>query len=429
MPTSNILKRYSFAVEKDAYRKRFDTSDAIILPMVQKGKVEETIIESIPQLVIQLVNTWLLGQLQRMPALTIFSISLSVISLTNTVWYYAYWNLFRCMPIRDVPSTLSLYNYKLSGVTDGAFSFAKASSEVVEIELSEIEKMRSVTVSGTVLNDDDAGDEQLGQLPPKNAMAELSAVELTRMSGGTGVLNAFVGVSQGARNPNAGAVENDAEIRRLREENHEKEAENATLRDAKKENEAFILKLLEEKREMEAEINKMRLELQRLPSIALESVDYCAQDTLLSTHAAAAAAGSINDGDISPDSPRGSRAAVTLQSVTRGHLGRRLFQARMFRLLEEKRQVEADHSSNAVETQRMSSIALDSVDSRAQDTLHSTDITAAAGSINDGDSSPVSTRATRAAVTLQSVTRGHLGRQLFQARCRQVAQQLLGEQL
>ena len=429
MPTRNILKRYSFAVEKDAYRKRFDTSDAIILPMVQKGKVEETIIESIPQLVIQLVNTWLLGELQSMPGLTIFSISLSVISLTNTVWYYAYWNLFRCMPIRDVPSTLSLYNYKLSGVTDGAFSFAKASSEVVEIELSEIEKMRGVTVSGTVLNDDDAGDEQLGQLPPKNAMAELSAVELTRMSGGMGVLNASVGVSQGARDPNAGAVENDAEIHRLREENHEKEAEIATLRDAKTENEAFILKLLEEKRQMEAEINKMRLELQRLPSIALESVDSCAQDTLLSTHAAAAAAGSINDGDISPDSPRGSRAAVTLQSVTRGHLGRRLFQARMFRLLEEKRQVEADHSSNAVETQRMSSIALDSVDSRAQDTLHSTDITAAAGSINDGDSSPVSPRVTRAAVTLQSVTRGHLGRQLFQARCRQVAQQLLGEQL
>ena len=227
-----------------------------------------------------------------------------------------------------MPSSLSLYNYKLSGVTDGAFSFAKASSEVVEIELSEIEKMRSVTVSGTVLNDDDAGDEQLGQLPPKNAMAELSAVELTRMSGGTGVLNAFVGVSQGARNPNAGAVENDAEIRRLREENREKEAENATLRDAKKENEAFILKLLEEKREMEAENNKMRLELQRLSSIALESVDYCAQDTLLSTHAAAAAVGSINDGDLSPDSPRGSRAAVTLQSVTRGHLGRQLFQAR-----------------------------------------------------------------------------------------------------
>ena len=128
-------------MEKDAYRKRFDTSDAIILPMVQKGKVEETILESIPQLAIQLVNTWMLGQLQTMPTLTIFSISLSVISLTNTVWYYAYWNLFRCMPIRDVPSTLALYNYKLSGVTDGAFSFAKASSEVVEIEMSEVEKI------------------------------------------------------------------------------------------------------------------------------------------------------------------------------------------------------------------------------------------------------------------------------------------------
>jgi hypothetical protein len=40
--------------------------------------------------------------------------------------YYAYWNLFHCT------FSLSLYNYKLSGVTDGPLSFAKAMTEVAE---------------------------------------------------------------------------------------------------------------------------------------------------------------------------------------------------------------------------------------------------------------------------------------------------------
>ena len=347
-------------MEKDAYRRRFDTSDAIIVPMVQKGKVEETILESIPQLVIQLVNTGMLGQLQSMPRLTIFSISLSVISLTNTVWYYSYWNLFRCMAIRDVPSTLSLYNYKLSGVKDGAFSFAKASSEIVEIELSEIEKMTSVTVSGTILNDYDAGDEQSGQLPPKNAMVDMSAAQRTETSdasvqnapvgqspGARGLMlgdvesdakklrlhrenvqNAPAGLSPGGRGLMLGAVESDAEILRLHRENYEKEAKIiTTLLEIKKENEASILALREEKQQMEAEINRMHLELQRLPSVALDSAGAFTQAAVHNTHAAAAA-GSVVDSNGSCTSPRVTRAAITLQSVTRGRIGRLLFQAR-----------------------------------------------------------------------------------------------------
>jgi hypothetical protein len=171
-------------VQKDAYRKRFDTSDAIIVPMVQKGKVEETIIESVPQLMIQLINTALLGQLKSIPPLTVFSISLSVISLTNTMWYYAYWNLFRCMQIRDVPSALSLYNYKLSGVTDGAFSFGKAVVEVMDVELTTTNnRLSRVSVSGTGLDDGDAGDEQTGQLLPQNTTDHVSSEELPLSSG------------------------------------------------------------------------------------------------------------------------------------------------------------------------------------------------------------------------------------------------------
>ena len=259
--------------------------------MVQKGKVEETIMEAVPQLAIQLLNTWLLGQLQNMPQLTVFSISLSVISLTNTIWYYAYWNLFRCMPIRNVPSALSLYNYKLSGVTDGIFSFSKKLSEVVEIELSEIE-MRSVTVSGTVLNDGSAGGQQLGegQLPPKNSMGHAAAAELARPSG-AGVSHVAVGVSHGARDAMPGAAEIDAEVCRLRQELQEKNAENATVREEKRQMEA---ELRQRYQLMETEISRLKFELQCvLPSDALDPEVALAQGLVNSTHAAAAAGDNV----------------------------------------------------------------------------------------------------------------------------------------
>jgi hypothetical protein len=297
MPKRHVFNRYSFDVEEDAYRKRFDTSDAIILPMVQRGKVEETIIEAVPQLAIQLLNTWLLGQLQNMPQLTVFSISLSAMSLTNTIWYYAYWILFRCMPIRDVPSALSLYNYKLSGVKDGILSFSKKLSEVVEIELSEIEKMRNVTVSGTVLYDGSAGGEQLGegQLPPENSMGHAAAAELARTSGAR-VSHVAVGLFQGARDVMPGAADIDAEVCRLRQELQEKDAENATMQEEKRQMEADILErqrleaeLREEKRQMKAEISRLKLELQRLdPEVAH------AQVAVYSMHAAAAAGDILN---------------------------------------------------------------------------------------------------------------------------------------
>jgi hypothetical protein len=313
-------------VEKDEYRKRFDTSDAIILPMVQKGKVEETVLESIPQLAIQILNTWQLGQLQRIPPLTIFSISLSALSLTNTIWYYSYWNLFRCMPIRDVPSTLALYNYKLSGVEDGPLSFAKTSSEVVDVELSAMEMM-SVTVGGTVLNDGSACDEQLGQLPPqKNEKGRASAAELTRAS------DAGVSGLPVLRSPSDVMPDTDAEMCRLRQENQEKEAEIAQLREEKRqqneEKEADIAQL-------QKEISRLRLELQRLPNVALDSAGTGAQAAAHVTQAAAAGGGNINGINASASPPPATRAAITLQSVTRGHLGRRLFQARCSQLARE----------------------------------------------------------------------------------------------
>ena len=261
--------------------------------MVQKGKVEETILESIPQLAIQLCNTWLLGQLQSMPPLTIFSISLSLTSLTNTMWYYAYWNLFRCMPIRDVPSTLALYNYKLSGVKDGAFSFAKTSSEVVEIELSEIDTLKTVVISPSVLNCDDGVDKP-SVMPPRNVMVD--ALE----PAGAGGLNA--GQSGDSCDPAAGAAENRAEMSRLHRQNQEKRTARSKLRESM----THMATLQQEMQRMKAEADRLRIFLSILASASPRRP----RDDRCSSHP-----------------PHVTRAAVTLQSVTRGHMGRLQFRA------------------------------------------------------------------------------------------------------
>ena len=96
--------------------------------------------------------------------------------LNHSSRYYSYWNLFRCKPIRDVPSSLSLYNYKLSGVKDGTFSFGKPSDDVAEIDLSDLDKMLSVTISGTALEDESKND----QMPKKVAPARLLEIEVVR---------------------------------------------------------------------------------------------------------------------------------------------------------------------------------------------------------------------------------------------------------
>jgi hypothetical protein len=122
--------------------------------MVQKSKFEETVLESIPQLIIQLINTWMLGQINDIPPLTIFSIVFSCCSLSNTIWFYGYWTLFRGIPIRDVPCILALYNYKLVNVSDGDFSFSKSTKRLVkqnaDVELTSLDNV-GIDQKGTLL--------------------------------------------------------------------------------------------------------------------------------------------------------------------------------------------------------------------------------------------------------------------------------------
>ena len=55
-----------------------------------------------------------------------------------------------------MPSSLSLYNYKLSGVTDGPLSFSKAMSEVEEVRKSESMELLRFSACCEVLHEDPA---------------------------------------------------------------------------------------------------------------------------------------------------------------------------------------------------------------------------------------------------------------------------------
>ena len=223
--------------------------------MVQKGKVEETVLESVPQLVIQLVNGYLLGQ--PLQGIAIFSIALSVLSLSSTVWYYAYWCLFRCKPIRDAPSSLSLYNYKLSGVKEGMFSFAKPIHGVHIMDDDEMSKtwlkeMTSVSVADTEINDSSTteGDDSGNQID--TLLIESHAI------GGPNI--------QIARKARANQ---DSDSDKLREAEEEMKAVNKTLQD------------------LEAEKLRMAQELQQL-------------STLLQNSASTAASGGVSGHGNSP---------------------------------------------------------------------------------------------------------------------------------
>jgi hypothetical protein len=186
----------------------------------------------------------------------------------------------------------------------------------------------SVTISGTVLNDVHSGDEQLGQLPPKNSMGHASAAKIAKTTD-AGASNTEVGVSKCARDSMSGIVENDAEVSRLHQELQEKEIEIEKLRKIQDEKEAEIMKLREANLQMEAEMNSLRLELQRLPSVVVGPANARVSVALHISHIAAAddVIGGIVDSDHLSNSPRVTitRAAVTLQSVARGYLGRRRF--------------------------------------------------------------------------------------------------------
>jgi hypothetical protein len=224
-------------------RKIFDSSDAIIMALVQEGKVQETVLEAVPQLAIQLLNTWLLGQFQDMPPFTIFSISLSVLSLANTLWRYGYWTLYQCLPVRNVPTELSLYNYKLSGVTDGDLSFAASSMH------------RDEAGAASSMHSDEADVIELSEKATQEVNAPLNETRVVvsntegLMSGGAGTVHEEPADDQGHSGSDAASVSRlNARIRQLEEQN-------------KKEKQQLEEQIKKEKQQLEDEKNR-RIQLE-----------------------------------------------------------------------------------------------------------------------------------------------------------------------
>lgn len=240
---SDTFVRYRMdRMKEEKERRCFDSSDAIIMSLVQESKVEETVLEAVPQLAIQLLNTWLLGQFQDMPPFTIFSISLSVLSLANTLWRYGYWTLYQCLPVRNVPTELSLYNYKLSGVTDGNLSFAASSMHRDEA----VEKKKK------------GGEIELSEKATQEVIAPLNEIRVVvsntegLMSGSAGTVHEEPADDQGHSGSDAASVSRlNVRIRQL----EELEEQN------KKEKQQLEEQIKKEKQQLEDEKNR-RIQLE-----------------------------------------------------------------------------------------------------------------------------------------------------------------------
>ena len=131
-----------------------------------------------------------------------------------------------------MPSSLSLYNYKLSGVTDGPLSFAKAMSEVAVVGNLENTELSRVSVSREALYEEHAG---------------------------AGLLN--VDESQGSFDQMQGVIVTEADSKQQQKSMHSKAEMKKTQQQSVLVDEAELAKLQQENMEMKAEMKKMQEQL------------------------------------------------------------------------------------------------------------------------------------------------------------------------
>jgi hypothetical protein len=78
-----------------------------------------------------------------------------------------------------VPSSLSLYNYKLSGITDGPLSFAKAMSEVASFGTWRNTELSRISVSREAVYEEHAGAGLLDVSQSQGSFDQMQGVTVT----------------------------------------------------------------------------------------------------------------------------------------------------------------------------------------------------------------------------------------------------------
>ena len=113
------------------------SSVVIIIPLLQESIFEEMLTESVPQMVIQIVNNTFTNVWS---PLSIFSTGMSAVMILNGIWRLVYYRLYLKIKIDAIPTDLSNDVFKFASIEEGESPLGKSLDAKVapELELSSI---------------------------------------------------------------------------------------------------------------------------------------------------------------------------------------------------------------------------------------------------------------------------------------------------
>jgi hypothetical protein len=113
------------------------SSVVIIIPLLQESIFEEMLTESVPQMIIQIVNNTMTNVWS---PLSYFSTIMSGLMILNGIWRLVYYRLYLKIAINAIPTDLSEHVFKFTSIEEGESPLGKSVDAKVapELELSTI---------------------------------------------------------------------------------------------------------------------------------------------------------------------------------------------------------------------------------------------------------------------------------------------------
>jgi len=99
-------------------------SVVIIIPLLQESIFEEMLTESVPQMVIQIINNTFTNV---WTPLSYFSTAMSSVMILNGIWRLVYYRLYLKIAINDIPTDLSDEIFKFSSIEEGTHPIGRLS--------------------------------------------------------------------------------------------------------------------------------------------------------------------------------------------------------------------------------------------------------------------------------------------------------------
>jgi hypothetical protein len=110
---------------------RHASSVNIIIPLLQESIFEEMLTESVPQMIIQIVNNTLTATWS---PVSYFSTAMSSAMILNGIWRLAYYRIYLKVPINEIPTDLSCEIFTMESVEEGENALIRAATAKVSPE-------------------------------------------------------------------------------------------------------------------------------------------------------------------------------------------------------------------------------------------------------------------------------------------------------